>query len=222
MPSGLEDLSTVDADNAVIADGGWPEEMKRSDVNNQARKNMGALRRWFEDAEWVDLLQESGALFTVSRVNATTFRVTDSTGTDATSKFQALGLTPLTGMWVRVTGTDSGSVDIAFGSIKTIGPYSAPNLDIVLENIVDEAYATSAIPNLTVTKVEVYIGRRIRGAAFHPTGKTLAQTPKQIPTIDDLGDGAALDQGSGNGFDADLLDGSHLAAITALEANGTT
>lgn len=214
MPSDLENLSTVDADNAVLADGGWPENMDRSPVNDQARKNMGALRRFFEDGEWVDLLQESGGLFTVSRVNATTIRITDSTGTDATSKFQISGMTPLTGMYVRVTGTDSGTVNVAYGSVKTIGPYGAPNLDIILENLIDETWAIEdRIPDTTVTKVECYFNRRIKAAAFHPTGATLAQTPAEIPTADDLGSAAFVDDGD---IDAATLEGSDLAAVTAL------
>ncbi len=211
----VEDLNQTAANNTVTADGGWPEGMARSAVNDQARNNLGALRTWFEDAEWVDLLQESGDDFTVSRVSTTQFRVTDDNGTDATSKFTMPdSISPATGMWVKVTGT--GSPTVVYGSVATIGSYGSSKIDITLENIVDVSYAGSGVlPATTVTKVECYIGRRIRGAAFHPKGTTLAQTPEQIPSIDDLGDGATKDMGTGNLFDADMVDGQHFTDIQA-------
>ena len=37
----------------VAADGGWPEGMKRSDVNEAARGNLAATRNFYNDREWI-------------------------------------------------------------------------------------------------------------------------------------------------------------------------
>lgn len=196
---GIEKWSTTAADNVVVADGGAPERHDRDKVNDITRTQNAAIRAWYEDAEWVDLLQSNLDDFAVSRISSTQFRVADVGGTDASSKFPV-------GSWVKVVGT--GSPSVAFGRVASIA-YSAPNLDVTLAGIVDASYASSNLPSSTVTQVLCFLSRRTREAAFHPVGATLAQTPAQIPTIDDLGDGAALDMGSGGGFDADTVDGHH-------------
>lgn len=191
--------SQTAADNDDPAKGGWKENMNRSDVNNQARDNLAAHRTWIEDGEWVNLLEEEQDDFTVSRLSTTQFGVTDGTGTDATSKF------PLN-RWTQVTGT--GGSTLVYGFVSAVS-YSAPLLTVTLSGIIDANYASSDLPSATVTQVDCFLLSRVRAAAFHPTGATTGQSPAQIPTIDDLGDGAALDQGSGNGFDADTVDGFH-------------
>lgn len=189
--------SQTAADNDDPAKGGWKENMNRSDVNNQARDNLAAHRTWIEDGEWVNLLEEDGDDFTVSRLSTTQFGVTDGTGTNAISKF------PLN-RWIQVAGTGGSTLVYGFVSARS---YSDPLLTVTLSGIIDASYASSDLPSSTVTQVDCYLNSRVRAAAFHPTGTTLTQSPAQIPTIDDLGDSATVDQGTGNGLDADTVDG---------------
>jgi hypothetical protein len=52
----IAEWEKVDAANNFPADeGGWIEGMKRSDVNDAARADMGAMRRWYDAPEWLDL-----------------------------------------------------------------------------------------------------------------------------------------------------------------------
>jgi hypothetical protein len=208
----VKDWTRTAADNVDLSKDGWPEGMNRSSVNNQARAGMAALRTLIEDGEWNDLLSEHLADFTVSRVSPTQFRVTDDNGTNATSKFPV-------GSWVKVTGTSSPTV--SYGRISAVSSYGAgPSIDVTLADIVDASYASSTLPDTTVTLVECYWNRRIRQAAFHPVGKTTSQAPAEIPTIDDLGDGATLNQGTGGGFDADTVDGHHAQTAGGLMVDG--
>lgn len=52
--SNIKNWHSTATDNSTLADGGWPEGMLPSKVNDQARDNMGAIRTWYEDAEWID------------------------------------------------------------------------------------------------------------------------------------------------------------------------
>ncbi len=190
--------SQVPADNNIPAKGGHQENMDRSDVNDQVRDNLASLRQFIEGPDWVDLLEENADDYTVSRVSTTKFNVTDDNGDDATLKF-------LPGRWCKVTGT--GTPTVAYGYVASV-VHADPVLTVTLAGIVDAAYAASDLPDTTITKVECFFLNRVRTAAFHPVGTTASQAPAQIPTIDDLGDGALLDQGTGNGFDADTVDGA--------------
>jgi len=40
-------------------DGGWPENMLRSDVNQAARADMGAIRRFYNNTEWLNLTRSA-------------------------------------------------------------------------------------------------------------------------------------------------------------------
>ena len=217
--SEIKDWSTTDAENTSPTKSGMPEAMLRSDVNNRVREHLGAIRRWYEDAEWVDLVSGHNANFTYTRVNDTTLRITDVAGggTNATSKFPV-------GSWLRIDQSITGN---RFGSIVSVS-YSAPNLDIVLTEVVDSSYSSAgAAGTLTanvVNSVEIYTGRRVRSAAFSKVGNTPGQSPGEIPTIDLLKGHVLKDEGEGGGIDADLLDGQHKAYFVDrdLEQHGNS
>jgi hypothetical protein len=210
----MTDISTwskTDDTNNDALKSGMPEGMARTDVNNRGREHMGAIRRWYEDAEWVDLLTEDENDFTVQRVNATTFRVADGTGTDASSKFAV-------GSWCRVTGT--GGTTVVVGRIVSL-TYAPPNLDVVLDTIKNAStWADSDLPATTVTKVEMYISKSAREATFHTVGVVRGETPQQIPTIDQLSTVVTKDEGTGGGIDADLLDGLEASAFALAGGGG--
>ena len=204
--SDVSTWSTNDADNDDPTKSGMPEGMPRSDVNNRGREHLGAIRRWYENSEWVDLLSGSSSNFALSRVNVTTFRVADvvSSGTDASSKFSV-------GSWVRIT-VNTGT---RYGSVVS-STYTSPMTDVVLTDIMDAAFdntnANGEIPSGTVTKVEVYAARRVKSAAFSKVGVTLAQTPAEIPSIDLLQPHVLKPEGhttDDSGINADRLDGYH-------------
>jgi hypothetical protein len=209
--STVEQWSQLANDNDDLTKGGWPEGQTRSSVNNQARDNLGALRVFIEDAEWIDLTKENDSDFTVARVSSTQFKVSDVSGADARSKFPD-------GTWVKVTGTSSPTV--AYGFVSGTPTYSAPDTTVTLAGIIDADYASSDLPDTTITAVLTYLNRRVRQSAFHPVGTTLLETPEQIPTIDQLGDGVTKDEGPGNGFDADTLDGLHASAFALVAGGG--
>ena len=204
--SDVSTWSTNDADNDDPTKSGMPEGMPRSDVNNRGREHLGAIRRWYEDSEWVDLFSGSSSNFDLSRVDITTFRVKDvaSAGTNASGKFRV-------GSWVRIT-VNTG---VRYGSVVS-STYTSPMTDVVLTDIMDAAFdntgANGEIPSGTVTKVEVYFARRVKSAAFSKIGVTLAQTPAEIPSIDLLQPHVLKPEGhttDDSGINADRLDGYH-------------
>jgi hypothetical protein len=209
----VEEYSRTAADNADPTKGGWKEKMDRDTINDQARTNLADIRTLVENGEWVDLLVENNNDFTPSRGGTTTVIVSDNTGTDATEHFSV-------GSWCKVVGT--GTPTIAYGSIASVSAYGGGQITVTLENITDTSYVASDLPSSTVTQILCYWNRLVRQSAFHPVGTTLAQAPAEIPTIDDLGDGATVDMGTGNGFDADTVDGLHASAFQlagAVSAN---
>lgn len=199
--------SQTDGSNVDSTKSGMPEGMARSDVNNRVREHMGAVRRWYEDAEWVDLVSGHASEFTLSRVNDTTFRAADvaGSGTNASSKFPV-------GTWVKISYS-AGAV--RYGSVQSVS-YSAPNTDVVLADVMDGAYSSAGTAGQliagTVTQAATYIARRIRSAAFSPVGATTGQSPPQIPAIDDLQGHVLKPEGhtaDNSGINADRLDDLH-------------
>jgi hypothetical protein len=72
------DISTwspVDANNNQNPPDGWPEGQAPSTVNNCARADKGAVRRWYEEAQWLNYG------FSVSREAADKFSVASATST---------------------------------------------------------------------------------------------------------------------------------------------
>ena len=73
----VAEWEVVDASNDFTAEeGGWTEGMARSAVNNAARADMGALRRFYEDTEWLDLTVGSS----VTRISSSVLRVLSNPG----------------------------------------------------------------------------------------------------------------------------------------------
>ena len=212
--SDIKNWSQTDASNTDSTKSGMPEGMPRSDVNNRARERMGALRRWYEDAEWVNLISEHLADFTATRLTDTSIRISDSGGTNATSKFPV-------GSHVKLVFSSS----TVYAEVLSTPGYSGGNLDITLTAMVDGAWATvAALPAGAITSASCFISRRIRSAAFRKVGITRSQTPTQIPDIDSLGTHVSKGEGhdpegdGSNGIDADLLDGQHKSYFDARDA----
>jgi len=104
----LSEWSMTDASNNFTPEeGGWAEGMKRSDVNDAARADMGAIRRWYDDPEWLDLTV--GA--TLDKITATAIRVNSG---DYTAYFGA-------GRRVRMTGGTPSPVDATVTASQVLG-----------------------------------------------------------------------------------------------------
>jgi hypothetical protein len=164
------------------------ENQDKSSVNNCARENMAALRRAFENAPWVNLFQAGD---TVSYQSADTIRVATN---DYTAFFTA-------GRRIRVRSGSDPWVEREVAS-------SVYGTDTNVTLASADPAPTTAVPN-PIDTVEVFLGSSHQ-AAHHEVGTTTGK----IPRIEDLGDGATLDQGDGGGFDADSVDGKHFSDIT--------
>lgn len=105
--SDISSWSNTAAINNSSAPNGWPEGMAPSGVNDSGREVMAAVRRWYEDAQWINF----GHVPT--RVDNDTFTV----ATDLTAIYE-------TGRRLKVGGSATGYCTIASSS------YSAPNTTV--------------------------------------------------------------------------------------------
>lgn len=110
------------------ADGGWPELMDRDEVNDAARENMRAVRNWYDDPEWLDLVR--GATF--SRVTATQFTLF-LTGVDLSGYFE-------TGRLLQIA--DGGGAGVALQTQVASASYNGTNtttVNIAISDAMDVA-----------------------------------------------------------------------------------
>jgi hypothetical protein len=93
--SEIYEWNPVDGLNIDAGKSGTPEGMARSDVNNRAREHLGALRRWYDAPEWLDLMKDtSGDPLVISKVSANVIR---AAGRDMTAYFPATRRVRMTG-----------------------------------------------------------------------------------------------------------------------------
>ncbi len=202
--SDIKTWSQVAAENAGSAPDYAPEGHARTLVNNISRESMAAVRRQHEDPAWFDKTKgPSGLGFDVTKLSNTQINLAhQTTPTDASDKFP-------TGARVRVRDATT----LVYGYIVST-VWASPNTVVTL--VLDGASVVQATP----TGIENHVtDGTIGDAAFSDIGTTLSQDPPQVPSIDDLGDGATVDQGAGNGFDADTVDGMHAADIIDSASN---
>lgn len=209
----IYDLSRTDNSNADATKLGFPEGMRRSDVNDRGRQLEGAIRRWYEDAEWTRLLNEQPSpTFTVSKLSATSIRCGSSPATNATAKFPV-------GTLVRVSVSGASAVE---GSIASAS-YSSPNTDVVLDFPPMAAQQTltgtsgdgaGAPANFTLAVVPITPGTvRISDSSVHTRGLSIVDDGSGllvhpvdgiIGTIDYTG-GICSISGMAVAFDADAV-----------------
>lgn len=190
--------SQVAATNAQGSPDGWPEGMARSGVNDSGREMMASLRRYLDDPQWLNLYSEDGADYVVSKSTDAIVKLTPTSGVDSTASRYPVGS--------RIRTQDGSTTPEGF---VTLTSYSNPDtfITVVYDDPTDVVQAG-------VNSIEIACVKDIlQATAYSPIGVTLAQTPVEIPSIDLLGDGATLDQGAGNGFDADTVDGQHAQQI---------
>ena len=121
--SDIKSWSATAAGNNTASPNGFPEGMAPSGVNDAAREVMAAIRRWYEDAQWINFgdapTQTSATTFTVSGDLMARYtvgrrlRLTDSSilyGTIASSSYSNPNTTVTVGL-------DSGSLTGALSAV---------------------------------------------------------------------------------------------------------
>jgi hypothetical protein len=187
MAHEVSKLDRTDASNIVLADGGWPEGMARSVVNNQARQNLGGLRRWYQDPEWTQLLEETaGPTYTITKDSDTQINVASSPATDATEHF-------VVGTRIRISVDGSSAVE---GYVVS-AVFSTPDTTVVV------SFKDASVVPAGANRAELYFAHTARDAAFRDTGTSAGK----IPLYDDLGTAAFKGEGAASTLDADTVDG---------------
>jgi len=119
--SDVKTWSTTAASNSSAAPNGWPENMSSAGLNDSGREVMAAIKRWYEDSEWID--RNYG--YTVTRLGATSFKVV---GLDATGWFTANRRVKLVGA-TTAYGFVEGSSYAASDTTVTVS-MDAPGSDV--------------------------------------------------------------------------------------------
>lgn len=203
----VDKWAPVDDDNADVAPAGAPEGMARTLVSDTFRAMLGALRRVFELSAWFD--RTKGPVsngFVVTRVNDTKLNLEHESGNvSAEDKYPV-------GARVRV-----GSAVPVYQFAYVVAATHTPGTpDTVVELDIDgDAVALMVAP---VELVSHITDDSMGTAAWSDIGTTKDVYPPEIPTADDLGDAAYMDQGDGNNLDADSVDGLHAADLISSSA----
>ncbi len=124
MPREIYEWALAAADNNFLfSDGGMPEGMARSEVNDSARERMRALRNFYNTGmEFLNLMRSPAdeTAFTVTRLSSTEIRVA-SGATDMSSFFNV-------GRRLRTTTAASTTDEVFVLSVV----YSNPNTDVTI------------------------------------------------------------------------------------------
>lgn len=129
----ISDWSTTAASNNATPPDGAPEGMAPSGVNDVIRELMAAVRRWYEDAQWVNLG------LTHTRISSSSFSLTG----DYTDIYEV-------GRRVKMTGSADG-----YGTISA-SSYSAPDTTVTLStNTVPATLATVSVGIISATNSAV-------------------------------------------------------------------
>jgi hypothetical protein len=103
--AGIKDYSTVQANNTTLNSISTAEGMLPSNLNNAIRALMKNTREWFNDSQWVEYGDGSGA-YTAAYASATSFTIN---GIDVTSIYHA-------GRRIKLTATTPGTI---YGTISS-------------------------------------------------------------------------------------------------------
>lgn len=199
---------TVAASNQATSPDGEPEGMQRSGVNNSARERAAGVKDYYDSPDFREPFED----YTFLRVTATQFTLTDGSIEAPVATAGASDLLQI-GQRVRMVGqgADNGTTYLGFIDSTPSGPsYSSP---ITTFHVVwDGGTGPTTVP----ATMEVHL-LELGTAAFSNTGTTLAQTPPEIPTADDL-DPHVFDPESG--LDVGFLDSQTREQITMAAARG--
>ena len=163
----IEEWEKIDAANNFPAEeGGWVEGMKRSDVNDAGRADMGAMRRWYDDPEWLNLTVNAS----LTRIDDTELRILAG---DFTAFFKK-------GRRVRMTG---GAPSEVFATVDVDATPIGGDTKVILT----EFSGATSIP-VGPTLIESYITAAIRSEIF------LDELWVRVTDLTDIGLQAAIDK----------------------------
>ena len=221
MPTNIKDYSTTQASNTSLNGISVAEGMLPSNLNNAIRALMKNTRDWFNDAQWIEYGDGSGA-YTAAYASATSFTIA---GVDVTSIYHAnrriklTATTPgtiygtissssfSTDTTVNVTW-DSGSLsnesidNVYIGAISQTNT-SIPGSVIGSTQLTDGSVTTAKLADTSVTTAKI--------ADLNVTAAKLAVDSVTAPKIaNDAVQNAAL---ADNSVDSDQIVGSSIDTV---------
>ena len=146
MTTNIKDYNTTQADNTTLNTINVAEGMLPSSLNNAIRALMKNTRDWFNDSQWVEYGDGSGAA-TYAYVSATSFTVA---GSDVTSQYH-------TGRRIKITAPTPGTI---YGTIASSSFSTDTTVNVTWDS---GSLSSEALTN-------VYIGAISKNNNSLPTG----------------------------------------------------
>jgi len=159
MTTNIKDYSTTQASNITLNSIDVDEGMLPSNLNNAIRALMKNTRDWFNDAQWIEYGDGSGA-FTAAYASSTSFTIN---GANVTSVYHA-------GRRIKLTASTPGTI---FGTISSSSFSTNTTVNVTWDS---GSLASEAITN-------VYVGALSKTNDSIPTG--IAATKIANGTISD-------------------------------------
>jgi hypothetical protein len=146
MTTNIKDYSTTQASNTTLNSIDVDEGMLPSNLNNAIRALMKNTRDWFNDAQWIEYGDGSGA-FTAAYASATSFTIA---GADVTSVYHA-------GRRIKLTASTPGTI---FGTISSSSFSTNTTVNVTWDsgNLSNEAITTVYIGALSKTNDSIPTG----------------------------------------------------------------
>ena len=199
----LFELETTSAGNITIpqADGGFPELMDRSAVNDSSRKLQAAIRRWYDDPEWLNLTVRGPDPTDVAafvRASATQFSL-NLTGVDFREWFTV-------GRMLLIT--DGGGVGVDLLTQVESNGYNGSDTTTINITSTDSM-------NAAASAARVHHSATVRRAAFEDSA-----SPLFVPaTMNSAGINAAIQAADAAGHGIVLLTGSTYSLEAQIDLN---
>ena len=163
--AGIKDYSTVQADNTTLNSISTAEGMLPSNLNNAIRALMKNTREWFNDSQWVEYGDGSGA-YTAAYASATSFTIN---GIDVTSIYHA-------GRRIKLTATTPGTI---YGTISSSSFSTNTTVNITWDSgslsneTIDNVYIAAlsktndSIPESIITNAKIASSAAIDATKIH-------------------------------------------------------
>ena len=163
--AGIKDYSTVQADNTTLNSISTAEGMLPSNLNNAIRALMKNTREWFNDSQWVEYGDGSGA-YTAAYASATSFTIN---GIDVTSIYHA-------GRRIKLTATTPGTI---YGTIASSSFSTNTTVNVTWDSgslsneTIDNVYiaalskTNNSIPESIITNAKVASSAAIDATKIH-------------------------------------------------------
>ena len=163
--AGIKDYSTVQANNTTLNSISTAEGMLPSNLNNAIRALMKNTREWFNDSQWVEYGDGSGA-YTAAYASAASFTIN---GIDVTSIYHA-------GRRIKLTATTPGTI---YGTISSSSFSTNTTVNITWDSgslsneTIDNVYIAAlsktndSIPESIITNAKVASSAAIDATKIH-------------------------------------------------------